>query len=325
MHKVHWLTASWYQKSPLRWLLSPLSGLFRLITGARRFAFRRDWLKSQQLPVPVIIVGNITVGGSGKTPLVLWLAQTLKQQGWRPGIISRGYGGHASVYPLTVTDHIRAEQCGDEPKLLALRSHCPVVVAPDRVAAGRQLLAEFDCNVIISDDGLQHYRLQRDLELVVVDARRQFGNGFCLPAGPLREPKSRLNDVDFVIWHGEITADWTMYLQLCDAVNLLDQTRRPLTEWHGKTVHAVAGIGDPSRFFRQLQNAGLQVIEHAFTDHHHYTAADLQFGDTLPVLMTEKDAVKCQAFKIANCWAVPAKAVVTDGLADAIDRRLKEQ
>lgn len=322
---MQWLTDRWYRPSPLSWCLAPLSGLFRLITAIRRIAYQRGWLASEQLPVPVIIVGNISVGGSGKTPLVLWLAAQLQQLGWRPGIISRGYGGHANVYPLTVTDNISAEQCGDEPKLLAIRSQCPVVVAPDRVAAGRQLLNETDCNVIISDDGLQHYRLQRDLELVVVDAKRQFGNGFCLPAGPLREPKSRLNNVDFIIWHGETTADWTMHLQIGDVVSLLDQKPQPLTEWRGKKVHAVAGIGDPSRFFRQLQNAGLQVIEHAFTDHHQYAAADIQFGDKLPVLMTEKDAVKCQIFNIANCWAVPAEAVVTDGLADAIDRRLKEQ
>lgn len=322
---MQWLTDRWYRLSPLRWCLAPLSGLFRLITAIRRIAYQRGCLASEKLPVPVIIVGNISVGGSGKTPLVLWLAAQLKQRGWRPGIISRGYGGHANVYPLTVTDNISAEQCGDEPKLLAIRSQCPVVVAPDRLAAGRQLLNETDCNVIISDDGLQHYRLQRDLELVVVDAKRQFGNGFCLPAGPLREPKSRLKNADFVIWHGETTSNWTMHLQISDVVSLLDQKSQPLTEWRGKKVNAVAGIGDPSRFFRQLQNAGLQVIEHAFTDHHQYTAADIQFGDKLPVLMTEKDAVKCQIFKIANCWAVPAEAVVTDGLADAIDRRLKEQ
>ncbi len=322
---MQWLTKRWYQPSPLRWCLAPLSGLFRLIAALRRYAYQQGFFKSQQLPVPVIIVGNISVGGSGKTPLVLWLTQQLQQRGWRPGIISRGYGGKTAHYPLTVTAETSASESGDEPKLLALRSGCPVVVAPDRVAAGRQLLADFDCNIIISDDGLQHYRLARDLELVVVDARRGFGNGFCLPAGPLREPVSRLDKVDFVIWHGESNHPWTMQLTLKDAVNLVEQRRHPLADWQGQTVHAVAGIGDPPRFFDQLRAAGLNVIEHAFADHHMYTAADLRFTGKLPVLMTEKDAVKCQAFASENCWSVPADAVLTDGLADAISNRLKER
>lgn len=322
---MQWLIKSWYQPSPLRWYLAPLSGLFRLITALRRFAYQKGFCKSQSLPVPVIVIGNISVGGSGKTPLVLWLAQQLQQRGWQPGIISRGYGGNASHYPLTVDADTPVSESGDEPKLLALRSQCPVVVAPDRLAAGRQLLAEFNCNVIISDDGLQHYRLARDLELVVVDGIRGFGNGFCLPAGPLREPVSRLDKVDFVIWHGDSQRSWTMQLNLKDAINLQDQRCHPLTDWQGQTVHAVAGIGDPPRFFRQLRVAGLQVIEHGFADHHIFTAADLRFADSLPVLMTEKDAVKCQAFATENCWSVPADAVLTDGLADAIVMRLKEK
>lgn len=322
---MQWLTKRWYQPSSLRWLLAPLSGLFRLVATLRRLAYQWGFFKSQQLPVPIIIVGNISIGGSGKTPLVLWLAKQLEQRGWRPGIISRGYGGKTAHYPLTVTAESHASESGDEPKLLALRSGAPVVVAPDRVAAGRQLLAEFDCNIIISDDGLQHYRLARDLELVVVDARRGFGNGFCLPAGPLREPVSRLEKVDFVIWHGESNHLWNMHLKLTDAINLVEQRRQPLADWQGQTVHAVAGIGDPPRFFDQLRAAGLNVIEHAFADHYMYTAADLRFTDKLPVLMTEKDAVKCQAFASKNCWSVPADAVLTDGLADAIGNRLKER
>lgn len=322
---MQWLTKRWYQPSPLRWCLAPLSGLFRLIATLRRLAYQQGFFKSLPLPVPVIIVGNISVGGSGKTPLVLWLAQQLQQRGWQPGIISRGYGGKAVNYPVTVTADTLTSESGDEPKLLALRSGCPVVVAPDRVAAGQQLLTEFDCNVIISDDGLQHYRLARDLELVLVDARRGFGNGYCLPAGPLREPVSRLDKVDFVIWHGDSQQPWTMQLHLKDTVNLIDQRRQPLTHWQNQTVHAVAGIGDPPRFFGQLRAAGLNVIEHAFADHYVFSAVDLQFNDKLPVLMTEKDAVKCQTFASENCWSVPADAVLTDGLADAIGNRLKER
>lgn len=274
--------------------------------------------------MPVIIIGNISVGGSGKTPLVLWLVQQLQKRGWRPGIISRGYGGNAANYPLTVNPETKACESGDEPKLLAIRSQCPVVVAPNRVAAGQKLLTDFDCNVIISDDGLQHYHLKRDLEIIVVDGHRGFGNGFCLPAGPLREPISRLDEADFVIYHGDPKQPWSMELQLEYAVKLLNQHRRLLTDWQGQPVHAIAGIGDPPRFFAQLRAIGLQVIEHAFADHHQFSARDLHFADELPVLMTEKDAVKCQVFATENCWSVPADAILTDGLADAIANRLKE-
>ena len=323
--KSDWLTSRWYRPSPLRWLLSPLSGLYRLITTLRRRAYQTGIFASQSLSVPVIIVGNISVGGSGKTPVVLWLAEKLKQQGFKPGIISRGYGGNAKHYPLTVTATTPTSESGDEPKLLAMRSGCPVVVAPDRIAAGQQLLAEYDCDIIISDDGLQHYRLNRDIELVVVDSRRGFGNGFCLPAGPLREPISRLNYVDYVIWHGANDKPWSMHLAIGNAINLATDTRRPLNDFRDQTVHAVAGIGDPSRFFTQLRQLGLTLIEHPFPDHHDYLVEDLQFNDDLPILMTEKDAVKCAKFANENYWSVPAEAILPEALAETIASRLKEQ
>lgn len=324
--KTDWLTNSWYQPTPLRWLLLPLSWLYRLIIMLRRLAYRQGVFKRCSLPVPVIVVGNISVGGSGKTPFVIWLAQYLKQQGWRPGIISRGYGGKAEHYPCSVNLDSQASQVGDEPLLIHRRTQCPVVVAPDRIAAGKQLLAENDCNIIITDDGLQHYRLQRDLEIVILDKKRGLGNQLCLPAGPLREPISRLNTVDFVIQHGAVNpTDLSMQLQIHHAIQLQNQTsHKSLSEFSTTPVHAVAGIGHPQRFFDQLQRFGLTVVPHAFADHHRYTAADFQFAEPYPILMTEKDAVKCQAFVSTNMWYVPAEAQLSPSLGPEIEQKLRE-
>ncbi|MDO8825566.1 tetraacyldisaccharide 4'-kinase [Methylophaga sp.] len=324
--KADWLTNSWYQPTLLTWLLLPLSWLYRLIIMLRRQAYRVGIFKQLSLPVPVVVVGNISVGGSGKTPFVIWLAQYLKQQGWRPGIISRGYGGKADHYPCSVHEHSQASQVGDEPLLIHRRTQCPVVVAADRVAAGEQLLAENDCNIIITDDGLQHYRLQRDLEIVIIDKKRGLGNQACLPAGPLREPISRLNTVDFVIQHGAANpADLSMQLHIQYAIQLQNETsQKSLSEFNTTPVHAVAGIGHPQRFFDQLQQLGLTIVPHAFADHHHYTAADFQFAESYPILMTEKDAVKCQAFASTNMWYVPAEAQLSPSLGPEIDQKLRE-
>jgi len=324
--KVDWLTNSWYQPSRLTWLLTPISWLYRLIIWLRRQAYRYGIFKQISMPVPVIVVGNISVGGSGKTPFVIWLAQYLQNQGWRPGIISRGYGGKADNYPCSVRNDSLASQVGDEPLLIKRRTQCPVVVAPDRVAAGKQLLAENACDVIITDDGLQHYRLQRDLEIVIIDSQRGMGNQSCLPAGPLREPTSRLNTVDFVIQHGESNkADLSMQLQLQNAIQLQDESsQKALSEFGDTPIHAVAGIGHPQRFFTQLQLSGLTVIPHAYADHHHYTAADFQFDEPYPILMTEKDAVKCQSFATDTMWSVPAEARLSPSLGSEIDKKLRE-
>lgn len=323
---MKWLVDTWYRPHPLRWLLLPPSWLYRMVTGLRRLAYRRGWLKRCRPAVPVIVVGNISVGGTGKTPFVIWLLDVLGQAGFRPGVVSRGYGGKARHYPMTVSHDSAAAEAGDEPVLIACRSACPVVVAPDRCRAARQLLAQHDCDVIVSDDGLQHYALQRDIEIAIIDAGRRFGNKLCLPAGPLREPMSRLSHVDFIIYHGEDAGDhFQMQLEADALVNLADNGRRlPLYALREQEVHAVAGIGHPQRFFDQLSRAGLIVHPHPFADHHQFSAADLDFGDTLPVLMTEKDAVKCRQLAADNWWYLPVTARLTESLSQAILTQLEE-
>ena len=255
------------------------------------------------------MVGNLNVGGSGKTPLVLWIAELLKKNGYRPGIVSRGHGARVEA-PREASIASNPEQVGDEPMLLARRSGCPVWVAPERIAAVRALRAAHpDCDVLVSDDGLQHYALARDIEIAVVDARG-FGNGFLLPAGPLREPVSRLRTVDAVVAHDNCALPgYAMHLagerfvQMIDAGNVVGPEALC-----GRMVHAVAGIGDPERFFRQLEALGLTIARHPFNDHHPFQAGDLQFGDAAPVVMTEKDAVKCKRFAWPGLWIFPVSA-----------------
>ena len=290
------LQSHWHRITLLHFLLLPLSIIFRLLVALRRLLYRSGVLPSEKLSVPVIVVGNITVGGSGKTPLTLWLAQQLIEQGWHPGIISRGYGGTANT-PQSVSSRSDPTQVGDEPLMMAQRNVCPVWIGQNRVAAAHALMrAHPECDVIISDDGLQHYRLQRDVEIAVVDGVRRFGNGFLLPAGPLREPLSRLNSVHAVVVQGgEATADqYRMQLQGDHFYNLLKPDLiAHAADFADQTVHAIAGIGHPQRFFTQLQNMGLQVRAHPFPDHHRYTPAELVYHDADAILMTEKDAVKC--------------------------------
>lgn len=320
-----WLTDSWYQPGLTRWLLAPLSGLYRLVTGGRRCLYKHKLLPVHQLPVPVIVVGNITVGGTGKTPLVIALVKALQEQGWHPGVISRGYGGQSDFYPLVLTTETSATVAGDEPVLIRHATDCPVVVAPDRVAAGQALLASANCDVIVADDGLQHYRLARDIEIVVIDGNRQFGNRCCLPAGPLREPLNRLNEIDFQVLHNANgVGRFTMSTQITEAINLQTSQRQPLTEFTGQTVHAIAGIGHPPRFFDALSAIGINVIPHAFADHHRYTTKDLDFKDGKPVLMTEKDAVKCQDIVQTHFWSVPLIAEVDTTLLDAVNDKLRK-
>lgn len=321
---ARWLTDSWYQPSAIRWLLSPLSGLYRLVIGSRRLLYKHRVLPVKRLPVPVIVVGNLTVGGTGKTPLVIELVKTLQQQGWQPGVISRGYGGHTPSYPLVLTDDTTPDTAGDEPVLIKRATACPVVVAPDRVAAGQTLLASANCDVIVADDGLQHYRLARDIEIVVIDGKRFFGNRFCLPAGPLREPMNRLEEMDFRVLHNaRQSGAFTMSTAIEQATNLQTSQTRPLTEFAGESVHAMAGIGHPQRFFDALTACGLSVIPHAFEDHHYYLADDLDFQDGHPVLMTEKDAVKCQDIAHTNCWSVPLTAQLDAAFVEAVTDKLR--
>ncbi len=321
---MQWLVQSWYRRHPVRWLLWPLSKLYCVGVSLRRWAYRWHLFKSTTLPVPVIVVGNLTVGGTGKTPFVIWLAQQLIQAGYTPGIISRGYGGKARHYPQAVTPDSQPELVGDEPVLMAQRTQCPVVVAPQRHLAGEYLLKMNDCNIIIADDGLQHYALHRDIEIAVIDSQRQLGNMLCLPAGPLREPPSRLSEVDFIVYNGACTgAKYTMELVLESAINLA----RPeqvvaLTDFRHQPVHAVAAIGHPERFFHHLTQAGLNVIPHPFPDHYHFNIDNLHFDDDYPVFMTEKDAVKCYRFANEKFWCVPVSATLTRGILDAIIQQL---
>ena len=319
------LVQHWYSPRAPLWLL-PFSWLFLLLVTLRRLAYRIGLLKSEKLPVPVVVVGNISVGGTGKTPLAAWLIKMLQQRGYRPGIITRGYGGQAQQWPQWVTAESDPVLVGDEPVLLAQRCGCPVVAAPDRILAARMLLGQGNCNILISDDGLQHYRLQRDVEIVVIDGVRRFGNGHCLPAGPLREPVSRLKRVDYRVVNGR-AGDGEIEMTLLPErlVSLFDgNSETALADLHGQQVHAVAGIGNPARFFELLRQNGLTVIEHAYPDHYPFKADDINFADELPILMTEKDAVKCRHFATARIWYLPVQAQLDGSFADRLMQQIKE-
>lgn len=292
------LEQAWYRSSWWCWLLLPLSWLFAVVAATRRYAYQQGWLRSEALPVPVVVVGNISVGGTGKTPFTLWLCHWLQQQGYRPGIISRGYGARITAPVLVSPDHTAAE-VGDEPLLLARQSGCPVVVCPDRLAAGRALLAAQRCDLIISDDGLQHYRLQRSFEVVLIDGQRGLGNGLLLPAGPLREPVSRLNSADLVIansgTHPLAKGKMSLKVQAVRPL-LVDDGHAAVVLPAASPVHLLAAIGNPERFAITVQQAGYSIAERFFyPDHHAFTEQELLSLPT-PLLMTAKDAVKCQAF-----------------------------
>ena len=308
------LTERWYAAGARASLLQPLSWLYGALIGLRRRGYAAGWLASERIGRPVIVVGNLTVGGTGKTPLTLWLAQQLRARGRSVGILSRGYG-RADGAPRTVGPDSSWREVGDEPLLLARRSGCVTVVARDRVA-GARMLASGGAQLILCDDGLQHLRLARDCAIAVIDGARGFGNGRLLPAGPLREPATALARADLVVLNGAPEHPSLAQLPLAAALRMdliAGDARRvdgaegslALGAFRERPVHAVAGIGHPARFFRELRAQGLELIEHAFPDHHAFAAADLAFGDALPVLMTEKDAVKCAAFADARLWYVP--------------------
>ena len=301
----------WSGRSPLWLLLWPLSVLYGAITALIRFSFQRGWRKSWRAPLPVVVVGNLTAGGNGKTPVVIWLVEALQQRGLRVGVISRGYGGKADSYPLRVTADTATEQAGDEPVLIAQRTSAPVAVAPRRRDAIEALLEHHSLDLIVTDDGLQHYALQRDREIVVVDGVRRFGNGWWLPAGPMRERASRLNTVDAIIVNGGEPQQGEIAMQLRPgmATHLLSGEQRPLSAF--QDVVAMAGIGHPPRFFNTLKQQGLTpVAEIAFADHHAYSEDELS-RLLLPeqtLLMTEKDAVKCRSFAQPAWWYLPVDA-----------------
>jgi tetraacyldisaccharide 4'-kinase len=307
------LESIWYRGHWAKWILWPFCPLYAAAAAARR---RRDEHRRVDFAVPVFVVGNLTVGGTGKTPLVIWLAARLSERGYRPGIVCSGYRGRAKSWPQRVTADSAPEQVGDEAVLLALRTQCPVVAGPDRVAAVEALLAGGTIDVVVSDDGLQHYRLGRTIEIAVVDGIRGLGNGLCLPAGPLREPLARLREVDAIVVNGGKWGHAGVFRAEVVATGVRQTatgTMKTLKEFEDKEVHAVAAIGHPDRFFTLLENHGLVVEPHALPDHAPLRAEDLQFDDEYPVFITEKDEVKCKAIAEHNVWCV------------VVDLRLSEQ
>ncbi len=354
-----WLNQIWYAKdAPPAWL-KPLAGVFGAVSGLRRWLYLKNLRSAVRISRPVVVVGNLSVGGTGKTPLVCWLVERLRDRGFTPGVVTRGYGG-SNRTPRLVTDSDDAVTVGDEPLLLARRTGVPVAIGRARPAAA-QILVNAGCDVIVSDDGLQHYALSRDCEIVVVDAERGFGNGHLLPAGPLREGTRRLAQVDAIVVNGAgagtvpfyppdgaagaaqagaaqagaaqagagqpgASPSRRVYLRASAAVSLLDATSRDLRDFAGQQVHAVAGIGNPQRFFKTLRNVGLQVIPHELPDHAALTPADIEFGDGLVVLMTEKDAVKCSSFARLQHWYVPVSVAFDidggTGFIDVVTRAL---
>ncbi|QTF08103.1 tetraacyldisaccharide 4'-kinase [Brenneria izadpanahii] len=317
----------WSGRSPLYLLLIPLSALYGLIAFLIRQSYRRGWRKSWRAPVPVIVVGNLTAGGNGKTPVVIWLVEQLQRKGLRVGVVSRGYGGKAEHYPLLVDDSVTTAQAGDEPVLIYQRTGAPVAVAPQRRLAVEALLARYPLDMVITDDGLQHYALARDIELVVVDGIRRFGNGWWLPAGPMRERESRLRSVDAVIVNGGAAGAGEIAMRLTSgmAVNLLSGEKRPVKQL--QNVVAMAGIGYPQRFFTTLREAGVNISrEVAFADHQSYQPEQLKpltDDERQPLLMTEKDAVKCRAFASRNWWYLPVDAVLAEPQAAQLIGRLE--
>ncbi|MEE9451484.1 MAG: tetraacyldisaccharide 4'-kinase [Gammaproteobacteria bacterium] len=306
----------WYQQNRWFYLLVPASAIYRGIVFLRRCLYRSHIKKNHSFTVPIVVVGNVTVGGNGKTPFVIFLAELLKNNNYKPGIVIRGYGGKAKAYPAVVTMDSDPFEVGDEPLLLAKRTACPVVVAPKRAEAVKLLLQRSDCDIVISDDGLQHYALARDIEIALVDGLRKFGNGFCLPAGPLREPVSRLQSVNYVVTQGRADDNnYDMQLKPGDFINLADPTQHKAPDsFAGKTLHAVAGIAHPQRFFTQLKSMGLTIVEHAFPDHHNFQSGDFE-KDAL-IIMTEKDAIKCRQFATENFWYLPVTAEISPRFVD---------
>lgn len=332
---MNFLERAWYESKPWLYLLWPLSMLFRGLATIRR---KRQSAAAKRLgKQPVIVIGNITVGGAGKTSLLIALAQELKRRGFSPGVVSRGYGASASDYPLDVDVGSDPATCGDEPVLIAARADCPVAVDPDRPAALAHLLAEHDVDLVLSDDGLQHYRLHRDIEIAVVDGARMFGNGLCLPAGPLREPQGRLHEADLVVVNGEPAAalglpvpTYQAALEPHSLINLASGEKRPFAgaPFHvGHTLQLVSGIGNPDRFYALMENLPYPLARIEFPDHHNFSAEDFE-GDRIdihqPIVMTEKDAVKCRRFATPNFWALRAEMKLPPELIEDLLKRIKQ-
>ncbi len=321
---LNFINKLWYGDSPLSLLLWPFSLLYQAISELRRAYLQR--FGQQQFPVPVIVIGNLTVGGVGKTPLVIAIAQRLKMKGLKVGIVSRGYKATIASFPHEVTPQDTAVTVGDEPLLLAKKTGCPVVIAPKRNEAIDYLLATHQSQIILSDDGLQHYAMGRDIEIVVVDGLRAFGNGLCLPAGPLREKVKRINRVNFLVVNQTSTTINTNWKQMKDVYSMtlepglftaIKDGRELNAAALPRPIAAIAGIGHPQRFFNSLENLGLTIKQYAFSDHYAFQLKDLQLNEKT-LVMTEKDAVKCQYFAQPHWYFLPVEAKLSDSFWDAL-------
>jgi tetraacyldisaccharide 4'-kinase len=318
----------WYRGHPLVWLLAPLTLLFYCVSAVRRLLFKIGVKKAERVNAPVIVVGNISVGGNGKTPVVLALAEYYTRNGIKVGILSRGYGGNSSFYPRSVNENDSAQEVGDEPRLLASRSGCHVVIDPKRARGARYLVEELGCQLIICDDGLQHYALHRDVELVVMDDRL-VGSGFLLPMGPLREGKWRLANVDAIVHNSDViprfnhpvSQQFSMSLQPGELINIKNKKQQvSVASFREKPVSALAGIGSPQRFFNQLKAMGLNLVASLpFPDHYHFSRDDIPDGT---VIMTEKDAVKVASYAHDDCWFLPVSACIDSAFFDVINNKL---
>ena len=318
----------WYGKNKSFWLLLPFSFLYGLISCVRRQLYKLGIFKSWQSPVPIIVIGNLSAGGNGKTPLAISLIEALKAKGLKVGLVSRGYGGKSNHYPLILDENTSTKQAGDEPVLIYHRTHVPVAVAPKRIDAVKALLDSHQLDVILTDDGLQHYALARDIEIVVVDGKRLFGNGWWIPAGPMRERRSRLKSVDLIIINGDSSEDFinqypdrtfTMQLIPDHVVNLSTNKQCELSALHH--IYAIAGISNPKRFFDMLTQMGADLVyTESFADHQNFTLPLLEkvVGTNQTLLMTEKDAVKCRQFALPNWWYLPIDAVIPDQVIEKI-------
>ncbi len=331
---MSFLEQAWYKKAGWLIVLWPLSIVFQLLARIRRF-FQIVSTRPAKVTVPVIVIGNIAVGGTGKTPLVIALARHLNQEDFKLGIISRGYGGKGASYPMLVDESTSPSIAGDEAVLIASQCDCPVVIDPDRNSALEYLLGEAQVDVVLSDDGLQHYKLYRDIEIAVIDGQRMFGNGFCLPAGPLREPVKRLGTVDFVMVNGAqepavLSNSTVISMEPKFLVNMITNEKRPFSGAPfnmGNTLQAVCGIGNPRRFFDSLKNLPYPIKEFSFPDHHVFTPEDFdkaEIDEHHPVVMTEKDAIKCVDFARNNFWYLQAEIELPDKFLNEFTKKLKE-
>jgi len=321
--------AIWYgEESPAVWMRWA-EKVFSVATGVRQRLYKSGLLSTYRPRVPVIVVGNITAGGTGKTPFVIWLVEYLKQRGFRPGVVSRGYGGVRKVEPMQVTPNSSAQASGDEALLIARRTGVPVIVGKKRARAAKKMVADHPVNIIVSDDGLQHYALQRDIEIALIDSHLKLGNGRLLPAGPLREPRERLDTVDMIICKGKCEGGHYFEAALQDAWKLTQpDTKRPLKNFIGQPVNALAGIAQPQHFFRLLAEQGIAAFKHPLADHHDLSPEDFDTGNDYPVLITEKDAVKCQGLEGTwkdRVWVVPMTLAVPEKTRRALGHCLDEK